>query len=162
MRSAELNDRLDTLARLADGISVVILHQRRKLAKDGRRNGRGVRAHRRRTANIALRPLDLSSVMRGDARHNQRRKCLGGLSLDERVPVVGRLLQHCHAVLEVRAKCGAGVLRHLAKSGDGTFLGFEEGCSHVEDVVALLVLFLRIIQAGKLSSLTTVRIEVGK
>ena len=50
---------------------------------------------------------------------------------------------------------------HLTKSSDGTLLGLEERRSDMKDIIAFLVLFVGIIQSGKLSSLA-IRVDISK
>mmetsp|Transcript_26124 Transcript_26124/g.54523 ORF Transcript_26124/g.54523 Transcript_26124/m.54523 type:complete len:393 (-) Transcript_26124:19-1197(-) len=65
------------------------------------------------------------------------------------MPVSSRLLEHCHATFQVRAKVGPGMCGHFSKSRDRTFLHFKQSSSNMKNILSVLVFVVRIIESSK-------------
>ena len=159
--AAELDDRLDALARLPDHVLRLVLHHVHQRLEYDRHRLRGVGTQGTGSGNVALLPRYLAAVILGQDRHDQTRHGVGDLRLDERVPIVCGLHQDRHGLAHERDEGGSGVHGHLSECGYGALLRLQEGRADMHDQVAPLVLFVRIVQGVELPALKRERKKDG-
>mmetsp|Transcript_28538 Transcript_28538/g.83994 ORF Transcript_28538/g.83994 Transcript_28538/m.83994 type:complete len:249 (-) Transcript_28538:1715-2461(-) len=131
VRAAQFNDGLNALARLADGILIVVLHEGDQFVQYRGHGGGGMTGHGIGTGDVPLLPTEVSSVMGRHARDHHGGQRLGDFALDERMPIVRGVLEDGHGFFEVRDEGRSGVGGHFSKGRDGALLGFEKGGTDV-------------------------------